>query len=55
MKMDNNISNSVKKYILYSAAVLTMIAATVFILYQQVSKNIINTKTISKSEAFLIA
>lgn len=51
--MDNNISSSVKKYILYSAAALTMIAATVFILYQQVSKNIINTNIATMNEVAL--
>lgn len=53
MRMDNNISSSVKKYILYSAAALTMIAATVFILYQQVSKNIINTNIATMNEVAL--
>lgn len=52
-RMDNNISSSVKKYILYSAAALTMIAATVFILYQQVSKNIINTNIATMNEVAL--
>ena len=53
MRMENNISSTVKKYILYSAAALTMIAATVFILYQQVSKNIINTNIATMNEVAL--
>lgn len=53
MRMDNNISSSVKKYILYSVAALTLMAATVSILYQQVSKNIINTNIATMNEVAL--